>query len=81
MDEDLLLVSSRVVSRQFTQTQAALNIHSVLVQHARETCQESAITTDVILESELIQHIKADVTNVHGQETWPSARRGLQSTK
>ncbi len=42
MDDDLVPVSGRVVSRQLMQTHEALNIHVVLVQHVHEICQESA---------------------------------------
>ncbi len=63
------------------QTHKALNICAVLVQHARETRQESAIDTCEILGSELRLYIKVGVVNVHRQESRPSPWSGLQSTK
>ncbi len=59
----------------------ALNIRVVLVEHARETRQESAIDICEILRSELRLYIKVGVVNLHRQESRPSARSGLQSTK
>ncbi len=72
MDDDLVPISTRVVSRQLMQTHEALNIRVVLVQHARETGQESAINTCEILGSELRLYIKVGVVNVHRQESRPS---------
>ncbi len=77
MNDDLV----GVVPRQLTQTHAALNICVVLVQHARETGQESAINTYEILRSELRLYIKVGVMNLYRQESRLSARSELQSTK
>ncbi len=45
MDDDIVPVSRRVLSRQLMQTQEALKIRFVLVEHARETREKSAINT------------------------------------
>ncbi len=47
------------------QTHETLNIRIVLVQHAGESRQESAINTCEILGSELRLYIKVGVVNVH----------------
>ncbi len=70
MNDDLVPVSGRIVSRQFVQTHEALNICVVLVKHAREICQESTINASKILRSELRLYIKVSVMDVNRQESW-----------
>ncbi len=81
MDDDLVPFSRLVISGYLMQTHEALNIRVLLVPYARETGQESAINTCEILRSELSLCIKVCVFNVHKQESRPSAKSGLQSTK
>ncbi len=59
MDDDLVPVSRRVLSRQLMHTHEALNIRVVLVEHACETREKSAINTCEILGSELRMYIKS----------------------
>ncbi len=79
MNDDFVPVSRRIVSRQLMQTHEALNIRVVLVQHARETRQESAINTSEMLRAELRLYVEVGVLN--RQESPPSTRSRLQSTK
>ncbi len=62
-------------------THEGLNIRVVLVQYARETREESEINTCKILRSKLRLYVEVGVVNAHRQESRPSARSRLQSTK
>ncbi len=81
MNDDLVLFSKRLVSRQLMQTHEALNIRVVLVQHARETRHESAINTCEILGSELRLYINVVVVNVHRQESRTLSEAGCKAPK
>ncbi len=81
MNDDLVPLSRRVVSRELMQTHEGLNIRVVFVQHTSETREESAINTCEILRSELRLYVEVGVVNVHRHESRPSARSRLQSTK
>ncbi len=61
INDDLVPVSRRVFSRQFMETHEALNIRVVLVQHIRETREESSINTCEILRLELRVYIEVAV--------------------